>query len=236
MKQLEQASRASGALRAQRLEYFTVAWNALEGLIAVVAGAVAGSISLLGFGFDSFIEVISASALLWRMKVDTDSSHREGNERRALKIVGFCFLSLAAYITYESLRDLIQKRAPEHSFPGIVLACLSLVAMPLLSRAKRKVARQLDSAAMLADAKQTDFCAYLAFVLLGGLLANAFFKWWWADPMVALVMVPLIANEGVESFLGKRCKACASSAKMRPRQEGSADSRELALPNVQGKR
>src|SRR2546427_9520570 len=109
----------------RRLEYFTIAWNALEGLVAVVAGAIAGSISLVGFGIDSFIEVTSGSVLLWRMSVDAQVRHRELNERRALRIVGVCFLLLAAYIAYESVSDLWSRRAPEHSIPGIILACIS---------------------------------------------------------------------------------------------------------------
>jgi divalent metal cation (Fe/Co/Zn/Cd) transporter len=142
----------------RRLEYFTIAWNLWEGFVVVIAGAVAGSISLVGFGIDSFIEVTCGSTLLWRMSVDTDASARERNEKRALKIVGICFLGLAAYIAYESVSDLWLRRVPEHSIPGIALACVSLVVMPLLSRAKRKVGRALGSAAMHADAKQTEFC------------------------------------------------------------------------------
>ena len=137
--------------RGRKLEYFTIAWNAAEGLVAVIAGWVAGSISLVGFGIDSFIEVTSGAVLLWRMSVDADVQRRERNERRALKIVGSCFLALAAYITYESAMDLWSKKAAEHSIPGIVLACVSLVVMPLLSRAKRKVGRALGSAAMQCE-------------------------------------------------------------------------------------
>jgi hypothetical protein len=122
--------RAAVVRHGRRLEYFTIGWNALEGLVAVVAGAIAGSISLVGFGIDSFIEVTSGSVLLWRMSVDAEVHRRELNERRALRIVGVCFLLLAAYITYESALDLWSRRAPEHSIPGIVLACVSLVVMP----------------------------------------------------------------------------------------------------------
>jgi len=193
----------------RRLEYFTVGWNALEGLVAVVAGAIAGSISLVGFGIDSFIEVTSGSVLLWRMSVDAEVQHRELNEKRALRIVGGCFFLLAAYIACESVLDLWSGRAPEHSIPGIVLACISLVVMPLLSRAKRKVGRALGSAAMHADAKQTEFCTYLSAILLAGLLLNAFFGLWWADPVAALVMVPIIAKEGIEGLQGKACQDCS---------------------------
>lgn len=195
------------ARRGRRLEYFTVAWNALEGLVAVIAGAFANSISLVGFGIDSFIEVTSGAVLLWRMSVDADVQRRERNERRALRTVGACFLALAAYLTYESTTDLWSRKAPEHSLPGIVLACVSLVVMPLLSRAKRKVGRSLDSAAMHADAKQTEFCTYLSGILLAGLLLNAISGFWWADAAAGLAMVPIIAKEGVE---GLQAKACAS--------------------------
>ena len=194
----------------RRLEYFTIAWNALEGLVAVVAGAIAGSISLVGFGIDSFIEVTSGSVLLWRMSVDAEVQRRELNERRALRIVGVCFLLLAAYIAYESLLDLWSRRPPEHSVPGIVLACVSLVVMPLLSRAKRKVGRALGSAAMHADAKQTEFCTYLSAILLAGLLLNALFDLWWADSVAALMMAPIIAKEGIEGLQGKACEECCA--------------------------
>ena len=197
-------------LRGRRLEYFTIGWNALEGLVAVIAGVLAGSISLVGFGIDSVVEVTSGSVLLWRMSVDADVQRRERNERRALKIVGACFLALAAYITYESAADLWSKKAPEHSIPGIVLACVSLVVMPLLSRAKRKVGRALGSAAMHADAKQTEFCTYLSAILLAGLLLNTLFGVWWADPVAALIMVPIIAKEGIEGLQGKACDECSA--------------------------
>ncbi len=193
------------AQRGKRLEYFTLAWNSLEGVIAVLAGAWAGSISLVGFGVDSFIEVTSGAALLWRMGAEADAHRRERIEKVALRIVGACFLVLAAYVTYEAASDLFRRQAPERSLPGIVLACASLVAMPLLSRAKRKVARGLGSAAMHADARQTEFCTYLSAILLGGLLLNAAFGLWWADPAAALVMVPIIAKEGLDALRGDPC-------------------------------
>jgi len=200
--------RAETARRGRRLEYFTIVWNTLEGIVAVIAGMVAGSISLVGFGIDSFIEVTSGAALLWRMSVDADVHGRERNERLALRIVGLCFFALAAYIAYESIGDLTRRQAPEHSIPGIVLACVSLLVMPLLSRAKRKVGTALGSAAMHADAKQTDFCVYLSAILLGGLLLNALFGLWWADPVAALIMAPIIAKEGFDGIRAKACQHC----------------------------
>ena len=196
------------ARRGKRLEYFTIGWNTLEGVVAVVAGAFAESISLVGFGIDSFIEVVSGVALLWRMSVDADVHGRETNERLTMRIVGYCFLALAVYIGYESIIGLIRRRVPESSLSGIILAVVALVVMPLLSRAKRRVGIQLGSAAMKADAKQATFCTYLSAILLAGLLLNTTFGIWWADPVAALIMVPIIANEGYEGLQGKACDSC----------------------------
>jgi len=210
MREIAVLDRTTLVRHGRRLEYFTIGWNTLEGLVAVIAGGVAGSVSLMGFGIDSFIEVTSGSALLWRMSVDADVHRRERNERRALQVVGVCFLCLAVYIIYVSGTDLWSKRAPEHSIAGILLACVSLLVMPLLSRAKRRVGRSLGSAAMHADAKQTEFCTYLSAILLAGLLLNAIFGLWWADPVAALIMVPIIAKEGIEGLQGKACKDCCA--------------------------
>lgn len=193
------------ARRARRLEYFTITWNSLEGLVAIFAGSLAGSISLIGFGIDSFIEVTSGAALLWRMLVDSNAERREANERIALRIVGLCFMALAAYLFCESIADLLRRSAPPHSTPGIILACASLIVMPLLARAKRRVGGALGSTAMDADAKQADFCVYLSAILLVGLFLNAAFGLWWADPVAALAMTPIIAKEGVERFRGEVC-------------------------------
>jgi len=201
-------TRTTTAKRGKQLEYFTIAWNSLEGLVAVIAGAFAGSISLVGFGFDSFIEVTSGATLLWRMSVDADAKSRERNERLSIRIVGVCFVVLAAYVTCEAISDLFDRKPPEHSVPGIVLACVSLIVMPILSRAKKRVGNELGSAAMKADAKQTDFCVYLSAILLGGLLLNAVFGLWWADPVAALIMVPIIAKEGFEGIRGDVCDVC----------------------------
>jgi len=209
MAEIAVLERAAVVRHGRRLEYFTIAWNALEGLVAVVAGAIAGSISLVGFGIDSFIEVTSGSVLLWRMSVDADIRRRELNERRAVQVVGISFLCLASYIAYESAMDLWSRRAPEHSIPGIVLACISLAVMPLLARAKRKVGHALGSAAMHADAKQAEFCTYLSAIMLAGLLLDALFGLWWADPAAALIMVSIIAKEGIEGWQGKACKGCS---------------------------
>jgi divalent metal cation (Fe/Co/Zn/Cd) transporter len=198
-------NREAVARRGKHVEWFTIAWNSMEGLVAVISGAFAGSISLVGFGIDSFIEVISGAVLLWRMSVDADIQRRERNEKRSVRVVGICFLALALYVGYESVSDLITRKAPDHSLPGIVLACVSLVVMPLLSRAKKRVGNELGSAAMHADAKQTDFCVYLSAILLMGLVLNLTLGWWWADPLAALVMVPIIAKEGIDATRAKAC-------------------------------
>ena len=194
--------------RGRRVEYFTIGWNLLEGGAATAAGAMAGSISLVGFGVDSFIEVASGMALLWRMSVDADVHHGERNERLALRIVGLCFVVLALYIAYEGIRDLVRRQAPEHSIIGIVVASAALVVMPILSRSKRAVGSALDSRAMHADAAQTDFCAYLSAILICGLLLNMLLGWWWADPAAALIMVPIIGREGMEALQARRCREC----------------------------
>ena len=210
MPEAASIDRALLARTGRRLEYFTIGWNALEGIVAVVAGALAGSISLIGFGIDSFIEVTSGAALLWRLSVDADEQQRERHERTALRIVGACFVALSIYIGYEAIADLVAHRAPEHSVPGIILAVVSLIVMPLLSRAKRRVGSSLNSAAMHADARQTEFCTYLSAILLGGLLLNAAFGLWWSDPVAALLMTPIILREGVEGLRARACAGCST--------------------------
>ena len=192
--------------RGRRLEHFTIAWNSIEALVSLIAGIIAGSVSLVGFGMDSLIEVASGTALLWRLHHEPSDLRREQAERVTLKIVAGCFLALAAYIFFDAASALMKHGAPEKSLPGILIAVLAVVVMPLLSRAKRKVAAQLHSDAMNADARQADFCAYLSAILLAGLLLNALVGWWWADPVAALVMVPIIAKEGVNGWKGKSCR------------------------------
>ncbi len=203
--QIAAGDRASLVRRGRMLEYFTITYNSLEGLIAVVAGLMAGSIALVGFGFDSLIEVTSGAALVWRLHSDADESRRERVEAITLRIVGVCFLLLAAYVSYDSIKSLIWREHPRESIPGIVLAIASLIVMPLLVRAKRKVARGINSAALMADSKQTQLCTYLSAILVGGLLLNALLGWWWADPVAALIMVPIIVKEGIEGLRGETC-------------------------------
>ena len=198
-------NRSKLATRGQRLEYFTVAWNAIEALAAVIFAWRAGSIALMAFGLDSLIEVVSGAALLWRLHHDANETRRAAAERVALRIVGGCFVALSVYVSIDSIHSLVSRRAPEHSVGGIIVAVAALVVMPLLAHAKRGVAQQLDSAALDADAKQTDFCAYLAGIVLLGLVFNALLGCWWADPVAGLVMVPILAREGWRAARGKTC-------------------------------
>ncbi len=170
--------------------------------MAVGAGWLAGSIALIGFGVDSLIESISGSILLWLL---SSPAHDESREQTAHKLVGVSFLILAAYVAYDALKSLLTYEVPESSPVGIGLSIVSLILMPILARAKRRSAAHLNSRAMKADSRQTDLCAYLSAILLGGLLLNTLFGWWWADPVAALIMVPIIAREGVEGLRGEVC-------------------------------
>lgn len=197
--------RAGLIKRGQHLEYFTIGYNSLEGVVAIISGLIAGSIALVGFGFDSLIEVTSGLALLWRLNADVDEARRERVEAVTLRIVGVLFLALSAYVSYESIKSLWTQESPKASVPGILLAISSLIVMPLLVRAKRRVGKGMSSRAMMADSKQTELCTYLSAILLGGLVLNALLGWWWADPIAGLVMVPIIAKEGIEALRGETC-------------------------------
>lgn len=197
--------RAAAVRSGRRLEYVTLGWNLLEAAVAVGAGIAAGSIALVGFGADSLIESLSGGILLWRLQLHEADEQRE---RLALKLVGVSFLILAAYVAFEAAKSLYLRELPEVSVVGIALAALSLIVMPVLARAKRRVAARLASRSLHADSRQTDLCAYLSAILLGGLGLNALLGWWWADPVAALIMVPIVAREGVEALRGDACADC----------------------------
>ena len=193
--------------RGLRLEYLTVGWNVLEGIIAVGAGIAAGSIALIGFGVDSFVETISGAVIIWRLMAETRGRHDdeaiERIEQRAERLVGVAFMLLAAYVAFEAVRSLINRDAPEASPVGIALTALSIVVMLWLARAKRRVGESLGSRAMIADAQQTYACWYLSVVTLAGLALNAVFGFWWADPVAALGIAVLLVREGIEALNGE---------------------------------
>jgi cation diffusion facilitator family transporter len=185
------------------LEWFTVAWNVIEGVVAIGAGVVTGSVSLVAFGADSFIEVISAVALLWRLrKAGPHASAKERGvaERKALYLVAATFFLLAAYIAFESIGALVSRAGPESSTVGLVLSVISLLVMPTLAFGKQRTGREMGSEALEADAVETWVCSYLSLALLVGVGLNAASGWWWADPVAALAMLPVILWQGWETL------------------------------------
>lgn len=187
------------------LNWITIGYNVVEALVAVVAGIVAGSPALVSFGFDSVIEVTASVSARWRLRADWDEEHRERVELITVRVVGWCFLALAAYVAYDSVRALVLHEPPERSVPGLVILALSVVVMPLLARAKRRIARALGSRALEREAAQTSVCAYLSIIGLAGVALNGALGRWWADPVAALGMLPIIVMEGVEGIRGEAC-------------------------------
>ena len=189
--------------RALWLEYFTVGWNVVEAVVAIGAGLIAGSVALIGFGADSAIEVISAVCLLWRLrKAGPDATVREEGaaEKRALYVVAITFFLLAIYITWEAVTSLISREQPLTSHVGIILAVLSLAVMPTLAFANQRVGKEMGSHALIADSKETWVCSYLSLSLLLGVGTYAVLGWWWADPVGALAMLPIILWQGWETI------------------------------------
>lgn len=186
------------ARRGLYLNYATLAYNAVEAIVALLAGAFANSVALVSFGFDSVIELGASGAAQWRIRADFDAHRRAHVERRTHRIVGWSFIALAAYIAYDSGRALWYRERPEGSAIGLAMLAASAVVMPLLARAKRHVARELGSRALASEATQTSVCAYLSAIALAGVAANTLFAWWWADPVAALLMMPIIIREGME--------------------------------------
>ena len=205
----ELEGRAALVRRSYRLNVLTLAYNSIEGVVALLAGALAGSIALTAFGLDSLIELAASITALWRLRADVRPDAREHSERVSLRVIGALFLALAAYVGIDAARALLRRDAPSESVLGIIVAALSVIVMPVLARAKRRVALQLGSGALAAESQQTSLCAYLSAILLGGLVLNATLGWWWADPIAALAMVPIIGREGIEGVRGRSaCDDC----------------------------
>jgi divalent metal cation (Fe/Co/Zn/Cd) transporter len=181
------------------LEYFTVGWNCLEAVVGLAAGLMAGSVALVGFALDSVVEASSGTILIWRLRSEGRGTRTaEEAERKAIRMVAVAFFALALYVGVRAAYDLATRSGPDESLPGIVLAVVSLVVMPLLAWRKRVVARHLDSRALQADSTQTTLCTYLSAFLLFGLVTNAALGWWWADPLAGLAIAGFAAKEGRE--------------------------------------
>lgn len=178
-----------------------MSYNAIEAIVAIAAGAAASSIALIGFGLDSVVEMSTGLIIVWQFR------HRlpETRERAALRAIALSFFALAAYVAFESARGLLTGSDSEASSVGMIIAAVSLVIMPVLSWAQRRTGRQLGSPTVVADSKQTLLCTYLSAVLLAGLLLNATLGWWWADPVVGLVIAALAVREGLEAWRGDAC-------------------------------
>jgi divalent metal cation (Fe/Co/Zn/Cd) transporter len=192
--------------RGIRLSYATIGYNSLEAIASLIAGLFAGSVALIGFGIDSVIEVSASGVAQWRLRSDLHEARRAQVEAITHRIVGACFLALAAYVLVDSGKTLWFRERPDRTIAGIVILSMSAVVMPLLARAKLKVAAAMESGALRAEARQTSLCAYLSIIALAGVLLNATVGCWWADPVAALCMVPIILSEGID---GLRAKPCA---------------------------
>jgi divalent metal cation (Fe/Co/Zn/Cd) transporter len=193
-------SRDQAVRRARGLNHLTIGYNVVEMVVALVAGVAAGSISLIGFGLDSGVEVSTSLVLAWRLAREGGDGCRQDDDRRATRLIAFCFGALAVWVGYEAVGQLLAREGPEASPLGMVIAGLSLVIMPILARAKRRLGAPLGSQAVISEARQTELCAWLSGVVLLGLAANAALGWWWADPIAALGVAVIAALEGVRSW------------------------------------
>lgn len=203
--------RQAGLRHALRLEYLTVGWNLVEGLLAVVVALRAGSVALFGFGVDSFVELASGAILIWRLRADASAADDHGRlhlDLRALRLVGVSFFLLAAYVAFDASQALLRAERPDPTYVGLGITLVSIVVMLWLGRAKRRLAVSLGSRALLADAFQTTACFWLSIFTLVGIGANALFGLWWADPVAALGMTLLLVREGTEAWRGEGCGTC----------------------------
>jgi divalent metal cation (Fe/Co/Zn/Cd) transporter len=192
------------------LNYVTIAYNTLEAVVAIATGVASGSVALLGFGVDSVIEVTASGAAQWRLRADMDLERRERVELLTHRVVGWSFVALAVYVVYDSATTLWRREEPAHSAIGFGLLVLSAIVMPALARKKRRIARSLSSDALESEARQTSLCAYLSVIALTGVALNSIASWWWADPVAALGMAPIILKEGMEGIRARPCSDCAT--------------------------
>lgn len=191
--------------KALLLSYITVGYNILEGVVSIIAGVLAGSVALIGFGLDSFVESLSGGVMIWRFKKrgKISKEEQEHAERKATKLVAYTFFILAIYVLYESTDKLIFQEIPDPSLFGIIIAIVSLIAMPVLFYQKYQTGKALNSRSLVADSKETLACLFLSFALLVGLGANYLFGFWQADPIVGLIIVIFLVREGYETLRGE---------------------------------
>jgi len=187
--------RADAVRRVRLYNNLTIGWNVVEGVVALAAGIVAGSISLIAFGLDSGVEVSTSLVLAWRLAKERRGGCMTSYDQRATRWIAACFAVLAVYVGYEAMTQLVAQRAPDVSMVGIVLAALSVVVMPILARAKKRLGPTLGSQAVVSESRQTELCAWLSGVVLIGLGLNAALGWWWADPLAALALAGFAAFE-----------------------------------------
>jgi divalent metal cation (Fe/Co/Zn/Cd) transporter len=194
------AARHSAVRQGILLSYATIGYNSLEAIGSLIAGLLSGSVALVGFGIDSVIEVTASVAAQWRLRTDSDLSKRAGSEKLTLRIVAWCFIALAVYVAVDGVKSLYLGEQPDRSWFGLIVLALSVIVMPALAWAKRRVAISIQSKALEAEANQTSLCAYLSVIALGGVGLNALLGWWWADSVAALAMVPIITSEGIHGL------------------------------------
>jgi divalent metal cation (Fe/Co/Zn/Cd) transporter len=204
---LHDGTRAPLVRRARLLSLLSIGWMTVEAAVATVAALVAGSVALLGFGLESLIELASATTILWLYTGGHGDSQTA--ERRAQQLVAICFAALALYVAFDAISTLADGSHPHTSWPGVAVSAGAIVVMPLLARAKGRVAEQLGSAATAGDAAQSWLCAISAAAVLLSILANAAFGWWWLDPVTGLGIAGLAVREGREAWAGEVCGDCA---------------------------
>ena len=195
-----QLPRAVAVRRVRLYNNLTIAWNVFEGIVALAAGIVAGSISLIAFGLDSGVEVSTSLVLAWRLAQERRGGCMAAYDRRATRAIALCFAALAVYVAIEATAQLATRQPPDVSYAGIALAAASVVVMPLLARAKKRLGPVLGSQAVVSESRQTELCAWLSAVVLAGLALNAALDWWWADPVAALFLAGFAGYETVRTW------------------------------------
>lgn len=193
--------REAAVRRARLLTNVTIGYNAVEGVVAVLAGIAASSVSLVGFGLDSAVEVSTALVLAWRLRKERGGGCMTEHDQRAQRLIAVCFAALALWVGYEAIGQLAGRVEPEVSVVGIVVAGVSVILMPALARAKRRLGPAIGSQAMVSESRQTELCAWLSGVVLVGLALNALFGWWWADPVAALAIAGFAAVEARRTWV-----------------------------------